>query len=417
MFNKSYNKDTVGVIRYACGLLFTLFAIAYLYFLQGDVIGQAQYIYSGGITTYSLLGGSIVIPLVLMVVQWLVSLVSMLPPRFHALSYIPSAYMLGVLSQVDEFALGHEEYSTLILPSVIIVALYIMLCVVAHKVDSLLSDSESDIKTFLYPNCIILLVCIIAIGSMSDTKDVAQYELKAERLILEKDYASASKVAEKSLRTSRFLTQLRMLALSQQNLLAECLFDYPQHYGSAGLLDIADTSRLHRVNANDICLHLGAFCGQSITNTSRYYDIMLSDTLWNQHTADYYLCSLLLDKKLRTFHDKLPLYYNLSDTLPNAYDQLPRSYKEALLLLSDEHYARQGKIVIDGDSLATLSDTLYAYAYSDYLSMKVGISNHRERVNKTHREHGKTYWWYYDYSDQGNGELIATENKSQADHK
>lgn len=402
----SYNQKTAGVVRYSCGILFMLFVFCFLYFLQGEVLAQAQYVFSGGITEYSILVGAIIISVVLQIVQWVVQLLYPLPARFYSLSYVPSALILAILSSLDEESMLNFSFGnwTWIVPSVLF--LYAVLAIAVNKIE------EKSVKPFLtesplylYPNFIILLCAMICVGGLAKSTDVYQFELKTERLIMEKDYAAAAKVGYKSLRTSKRLNQLRMYALSQQDSLADCLFQYPQLYGSKGLLDISDTLFHHRVNANDICLHLGAFCGKSISSTDRYLDLMLNDTIWNKQTVDYYLCSLLLDKNVSEFHKKLPLYYNLSDTVPNAYDALPRSYKEALLLMSDEEYAIQGKIVIGGDSLATLSDTLYASRFREYTQLKNGISDMRIRVNKSHREFGKNYWWYFDFSDKGNGEL------------
>ena len=212
-------------------------------------------------------------------------------------------------------------------------------------------------------------------------------------------------MGKKSLRTSARLTQLRMYALSKQGLLPECLFDYPQHYGSQGLLDLADTSSLERFTTQDICFHLGALCGKSIHTTDRYYRLMLGDTISNQHTADYYLCSLLLDKNLKDFQHQLPRFYNLADSIAGAYDRLPRAYREALFQIGEKRYALQGRIVVGADTLATLSDTEMIARFRDYNLLKASLKDEMERINKTHREFGNTYWWYCDYSHLAKGEL------------
>ncbi len=404
-YHYSYRNKTAGVIRYSCGILFLAFSFCYLYFLQGEILAQAQFVFSKGITEYSVLVGAIIIPLVLQFVQWLVSLLSRLPAKFYALTFIPSALMLAMLTDVDETTMHNFTFGawTWIAPSIIF--LYIIAVVIINR----FTDSDSyynlDNKSVAYPNFIILLAIIIAVGSVPTTTDIYHFELKAERLILENDYEGAARVGKKSLRTSERLTQLRMYALSRQGILPDCLFEYPQHYGSAGLLDVADTLDNRRVSAKEICLHLGAFCGTSIKSTDRYMELMMSDTLWNKHTADYYLCGMLLDKKLDQFYENLPKYYNLSDTIIGAYDSLPRYYREALMQIADKDKALFGKIFINGDSITTLSDTVMVAKYKDYSEMKIGIVNKVERINKTHRQHGDTFWWYYDFSNDAIGEL------------
>lgn len=404
--NRTYTQETAGVIRYSCGVLFMLFTFCYLFFIEGEILAQAQFVFSQGVTHYSITIGAIIIAVVLQIIQWIVAKASRLPSKVHALSYVPSALSLALLTDISEVTMSHFSFGLWkwIAPAILVG--YALLALVSRKIVNDMDSFDSDIKRLLYPNYIILFLLIVAVGSVPRTSDVYHYELKVERLILEGKYEEASEVATRSLRTSERLSRLRMYALSKQGRLAEDLFRYPQHYGSKGLLDVADTASTRRLSSKDICLHLGAFCGQSIKSSDRYLHLMLADTIWNQHTADYYLCGLLLNKKLTAFRKSLPLYYNLSDTVPSAYDALPRAYKEALIVISDkQRFLTDGALFIHGDSLATFSDTLFLTRYRDYNSLKVGISNLRERVNKTHRKFGDTFWWYCDFSDKAEGEL------------
>ena len=132
---------------------------------------------------------------------------------------------------------------------------------------------------------------------------------------------------------------------------------------------------------------------------------MLGDSIWNQHTADYYLCSLLLDRKLKEFSRDLPLYYDLSDSIPHAYDHLPKAYREALLLTGQRRAAMDGIILVGADTLAKFSDQSFIAQFRDYNELQAEVKDVTERINKTHREFGKTYWWYYEYSQQAKGEI------------
>lgn len=404
--NRNNTQKTAGVIRYSCGILFMLFAFCYLYFLEGEILAQAQFVFSHGITHYSISIGAIIISVVLQIVQWIVAKASQLPPKAHALTYVPSALALTLITDISEVTMAHFSFGSWSWIAPVVLLGYVLMAWVVKKLPSETDLFDNDIKRLLYPNYVILFFLIVAVGSVPRTTDVYHFELKVERLILEGKYEEASEVAKRSLRTSERLTCLRMYALSKQGRLAEDLFRYPQHYGSKGLLDIADTASTRRLSSKDICFHLGAFCGQSIKSTDRYLQLMLSDTIWNQHTADYYLCGLLLDKKLSKFRSSLPLYYNLSDTIPAAYDALPLAYREALVLMSDkQRFLTDGALFINGDSIAVLSDTLLLSRFHDYDSLKIGIPNMRERINKTHRKFGDTFWWYYDFSDKAEGEL------------
>ena len=389
----------------SCGLLSFLFSFCYLYFLQGEILSEAQYVYSGGITTYNIFIGAIIIPIVLQALQWIVSKLSKLPPRWHALSYLPSMLALAIITDVDRASILNFSFGewTWIAPSVLVA--YIITVVAVKRANAEYGFTPHDVWSQAFPNYIILLALVLAVGSIPQSSDVYHYELKTERLILDKDYEGATEVGYKSLQTSARLTQLRMYALSRQGLLAERLFDYPQYYGSQGLLDVTDIQPDYRFNSQNICLYLGALCGTSIKSTDRYYQLMLADSLWNQHTADYYLCSLLLDKRLDDFQQQLPRYYNLADSVPNAYDTLPRAFREAFLTIGNPDAAMQGVILVGSDTLAILSDTELVQQFREYNEMKTQLSDPTERINRTHRQFGKTFWWYYDYSDKASGEL------------
>ncbi|MBR2631142.1 MAG: hypothetical protein IKD25_06420 [Bacteroidaceae bacterium] len=402
---RARKQKTAGLIRYSCGILFMLFSFCYLYFLQGEILAEAQFVYSRGVTSYDLFWGAIITTIVLQIVQWLVAMASGLPSRWHAFSYLPSMLILAILTNVNKEVLVSFTLGEWVWIAPLVLLFYVLFVFVVRKFCDDYNVYTFDLKSQMYPNYIILFFLMLVTGSIPKTPDVYHYELKTERLILEKDYAAAAEVGEKSLRTTPRLTRLRMYALERQGLLAERLFEYPQHYGSQGLLNVADTFFYNRISSQDICAFLGAYCGKNVKSASQYYQLVFTDSLWNQHTIDYYLCSLLLDRKLKDFYDELPLYYNLSDTIVDAYENLPKSYREALLLVGDSDYAIQGKLVVDGDTIAVFKDKDFVMQFKEYHERKAGLSNETERINKTHREFGKTYWWYYDFNHLAEGEL------------
>lgn len=380
-----------------------LFTFCYLYFLQGDLLAEAQFVYSHGVTTYNLFVGALIITAFLQILQRVVHLLTNLPSRWYAFSYLPSMLGLTLLTDIDRSTLLHFTFGawTWILPLVLI--LFVIAVLLIRHFDSYFPSESTDLKSQAYPNFIILFALMLIAGAIPHNPDVFHYELKTERLILEHDYEAASHVGERSLRSTPRLTQLRMYALSQQGLLAENLFDYPQYYGSKGLLDIAEHQPYYRITTQDICAHLGARCGTSVTSTQRYLRLMLADSLCNVHTIDYYLCSLLLDKHMDEFLQQFPYYYQLGAARNG--DNLPRAYREALLLLSQPQAALHGVALINGDTLAVFTDNDFIAQFRDYNEYKSEFADPTERINKTHREFGHTYWWYHDFSHLAQGEL------------
>ena len=63
------------------------------------------------------------------------------------------------------------------------------------------------------------------------------------------------------------------------------------------------------------------------------------------------------------------------------FSSLPRSYREAMTLLNPE-----------------LADSLTRSQYEAYVHLRDSLSyNPLIQTNKTRREFGDTYWWYYDH--------------------
>ena len=58
-------KRAARILTVACGLLFSIFSIVYLFVLQKDVVGALHYSLSQGKTHYSPLAGAIIITLFL----------------------------------------------------------------------------------------------------------------------------------------------------------------------------------------------------------------------------------------------------------------------------------------------------------------------------------------------------------------
>lgn len=410
--NYRHTQKTAGIIRYSCGLLYMAFTFCYLYFLQGEVLAEAQHVYSKGLTSYNLLAGALTSTIVLQSVQWCVAMFSRLPSSWHALSYVPSTLLLIIFTDATSDVLMHFTFGAWSWGAPLVLAVYALAVVIIR---SLHHDDDSRIygtKSLLYPNYIILFALIITAGSMSHTSDVYHYELKTERLILEGKCDEAAQVGKKSLRTSQRLTQLRMYALSRIGQLPERIFDYPQFYGVKGLVDIHDTTPLYRVPITEICAHLGAVCGKNVRDEARYFQLLYADTLANAHTNDYYLCMFLLKDDLKSFANELPKFYRfvtiagVNDSLPPiAADSLPRAYREALLISGNPDYAHDGKVVIGSDTIARFTDAEFLSSYNDYCYLKATLTDGKECLNRSHRMYGNTFWWYHDFGKKAHGSL------------
>ena len=72
MSNDIFSNSTTA-LRAVCAIAFCVFAFVYVYFYQADTLSQTQYVLSGGKTIYNRTVGAILIPLVLILVQKVLS--------------------------------------------------------------------------------------------------------------------------------------------------------------------------------------------------------------------------------------------------------------------------------------------------------------------------------------------------------
>lgn len=411
-----------SLTRLACALLFLLFAFAYLYRQQGEVLALAQYVYSNGVTSYALLTGAILIPLILLAVQQVVDLLSRVPTRFHAWTYLPSLLLLAMLADADPLALRQEGWGRWLWMVPLALALYVMGVCVFRKMGE--SDDASragmdETALTLAPNFFILLLLVLTAASLPRPTAAYLHELKVERLVAQRREADALRVGTKSLETTRRLAELRAFALSRIDSLPDRLFTYPQDYGARGLLMVGDTSRhFYRVDAAAVCSSLGAYCRRGVPSTQAYFQLaaarlahradslaqidtttLTTDSLRSRYNLDravthrrqcrlldYQLCYYLLRKDLTAFAHNLPRYRALRlDTAFRAVSaadslHLPRAYSEAVVLV---------------DTL--LADSVTLSRYRAYRLQCDTVADADARRNYARRRYGDTYWWYYDF--------------------
>ena len=389
-YNNPIPATLANIIKALCALLFAAFAFLYIYQIQGYVLAEAQYVFSDGVTTYSLPGGAIIITILLLCLQQAVARFTHISGRWYALTYAPSFVVLAMLTSLHrqtilEFGFGQWMW---VVP--LFIVLYVMFVRTARRwlTDSI-SSGDYSLGRYLWTNFLTLLLMMLACGANAPAKDVYLYELKAEQCLLNKDYEGASRVGQRSLQTSPRLNQLRLFALAKQGLLADNLFDYPQPYADTSLILLNDTvSHESRFTALNIQDALGARANHSVSSVGQYLELLRKNphTSTNPLLPDYLLCHKLLSADLRGFNHTIRHYYDVS----NAEDvmKLPRAYREALLL-----QAR----AISRDSLNSFADTLMLAHYRQYQEIQADETDSLHRANRLHRLFGNTLWWYLDY--------------------
>lgn len=377
--NLSY-KRAVRILTGACGLLFSAFSFIYLYLFQGDVLGALHYSLSQGKTHYSPLAGAIIITLVLLIFRWGINGLLGLKGSVRSLSYFPSCLLLGVLTDVNRSLYHGGNFADKwlwLLPLLLI--MYVGVVFVLRRIFRHWLDHESSVIGLINSNLAILLILCLMTACIGNSDINFHHELAIENAIREKDYKAARKVGYESLDPSRTLTVLRAYALSREGTMGEHLFEYPQYYGSDGLLFSSSSQVTLRLDADSLYNYLGAkpYTAESTTD---FLARICRDEVGKHTALDYYLSALLLDKKLDKFASVVEDSFFEQDTLP-------RYYREAIMFYKQSHPAYP----------RVLNDTLMIQRLQEFDKLQKEYTSPVEQKNRMRREFGDTYWWYYRY--------------------
>ena len=374
------NSSTLS-IRLMCAIVFVVFSFCWLYFFQADMMMMTQHVLSHGMTRYHPLLGTVLITLVLWAIQFIVYALVPLTMRSHALTYLPSMLLLGILSAVvpvgaDSIEMGFSWY----VPILILLVWWLL-----TRVGRLAQEVEYDkvISLFSQPmwiNALIMSLLIILVAWMGNSNAVMHYRMKMEHALLDGDFNKALKVGKKSLESDADLTMLRMYALARKGTMGEHLFEYPVTANSSQMLPTDSLSVLMMYPADSLYQFLGARPAKRM-EPMRYLQLLeRRDSVLNPAVADYQLCGYLIDRQLDKFASAIGRYYTINDSLP-------RHYREALTLYT--HLKTRPVVVYH--------QTVMDVDYNNLQELEKKYPLASERKGKVEEQYRGTYWYYYKY--------------------
>ena len=379
-------SSTVG-IRLMCAIVFLLFAIVWITRFQADMLAAAQYVFSGGLTSYNRLLAPIIIVGCLQLLQLLVYAVVRLRKRSHALTYFPSLLLLAMLTDLSgdfdtNFSMGAWWWA---LPLAIVV--WALVAWFAYSLQDVEPDQEPCglFSQAMWINMLQMLLMMTGVVSLSNTNAVFHYRLRAEAALLDRDYERALKAGEKSLESDASLQMVRMYALSQNGQLGERLFRYPIVAGSSAMLPTNGETHTTLYPEDSVYRYFGARPGHKMLPVRYLRAIARRDSVVSRKVADYELCGLLIDRQLDTFVNLLGQYYPLNDT--QEMDRLPRHYREALILYT---HLRAKPVLIYHNAVMDED-------FDNLQELERKYSDASERKGKVEEQYRGTYWYYYDY--------------------
>lgn len=235
-----------------------------------------------------------------------------------------------------------------------------------------------------------LLLCLY-VGVGNGVTDLQHYELRTAQALQSKHPKRAYKVGDKSYATSHRLFAMRcyLMATTQKKGLGDEVFSQMVPAGGAASLLLLPTDNYQQ-------LLLPASKLEGLLGSRRHANegalAYLHRCAWlsafkgdGKHTAaaDYYLCALLLERKLDLFAKEIVNYYPTEV----AQSKLPRYFAQALILY--QRTRTQPKVFY--------TDSNIEANYHDYTDMADSIPDRTVRTNMLRYSYGETYWWWYSY--------------------
>lgn len=335
---------TARSLSIVSGLLFWIFSFTYLAFNQAGMMRVATEQFISSYVHYNQWIGAAVITTVLWLCGCLGDYLYRFPAKLAALSYLPSYLLLGALTSFDADIFAKVFPVNTFLWVGAIVILFYLLGLAKRKLNFI--DGKQAFTSGFISNLIITVLLAIATISIGNTNEDLYHEINILCALRDGDNERALSLGKKSVEAGREVTALRAVALHRTGRMGESLFEYPQNYGAEGL----------------------------------------KSSFFHETGSDYELASLLLDKDLKGFCDRLGAL--------NQTETLPKHYMEALILYKHLH----PEISLSADN-KDLNEK-----FQDYLEYQKKLQKSDEvrkypaaEKNRMRREYRDTYWYYYMY--------------------
>lgn len=388
MSYSSINRNkTVRSVIVVCGLVFVAFCFLFLWRMQGSIISAGQYAFAHGQTSYNPIIGACITTFLLVLLQIGVQKMLHFTRQLYALSYLPSCVVLGFYT-----SFGPSIYSGLNFSWtwILMLVLLIVFCLLSKPIKRLaIFDFEEDDRNVEFwrqygGNAIILAVLFGITACISNTNDEFHYDVNMQNYIVDGDMDAVLAEGSESEVANHDITAMRAFALSKKGELGERLFEYPQYYGSEGLLiSMADTTHL-LFSPLVQYRHLGALPRREHRTAIQYLEALNRHPQQAKAPVKHYLmCAYLLDKDIESFVSEFVKHYDVSKN-----HKIPKHYAEALLLYK---YMQVDSVLV------VYNDNEMESNYSDYRMLEKKYKNKTELKNRCREDFGKTYWWYYQY--------------------
>lgn len=381
---RKYNRTAARLTNLVCGGLFIIFATVYLGYFQKDLLEAIHYSMSHGYKEFNIVPATIIIITILLIMRWGLNLLMRLRGRVSALAYLPS--FLGLVTMTgfgrNLYMEGFSYAWWWVMP--VATVLFVVAVVMIRKVLRIPKNHGTDLQQSMIWNIALMLLMSVGTLCLGNTDRFLHNELRMENLMAKDMNEKALKCAAKSLRTTRTLTALRMLAMTKEGKTGELLFEYPQYYKSDGMFFDNDSSKTLRYTNDSVY----ALIGERPAPGERRMEYLKrmaykGDSCYNARL--YYLAGLMLQKDMDGFAKAVADFRIKGDSLTRYFKEAAIMYKEKNPQWSFE--------IEDRDSTCHKLMERYRYRQMDTYKSK------DEERNRMRMEFGNTFRWYYDYQE------------------
>lgn len=375
------NRKTARLASGVCSLMFVVFAAVYLAVFQRDLLEAIHLSMSKGNTEFEIVPATAITLIILMILKWGLNLLMRLRGKAHALAYLPSFMGLVTLTGFGRDVYMGEFYHVWwwLMPA--LTALFVTVVTVTKKIRTPGTEKPDAMVTVIW-NVALMTLMGVATVCLGNSDRYFHNELRMESLMAKGENAEAMRVAEKSLRTTRTMTALRMMAMTREGMAGEAVFRYPQYYKVEGMFFDSDSTKTLRFTNDSIFRMLG---GKPQYGEGRmdYLKRMAAQEDSCRYARTYYLTGLMLDKDLEGFAKALTEYGTGSDSLQ-------RYFREAAIMYRGMN-PQWNYDIADRDSACHKARMRYLER------KKERYKSEDEERNVMRRDFGDTFWWYYDY--------------------
>ncbi len=371
------------VVATVCATLFAVFAFLFVAVYQAPLL-EAFYneVATGKLGYNPWLVGGVVSLLLTILALWLNRFAGF-RREWTAIAYLPSALLLAFITDIDRriYTGGGFSYSWIIIFVLGLLVYTFMAFILSRILFEKIKDVTMVTNRVLWRNMMLMVLLISLVGTLSNGDGDFKRETRLMSHLADDDTLKALRVGKTSLEASHELTAMRAYLLANSGKLGEQIFEYPQYYASEGLLP--HVKRTSSLVPDSVYSLIGAVPASGETAATFLARMALADSATTV-AKEYYLTSLLLDKRLLEFKEQVLSMYGI-----DALDSLPKHYREALMLYTDIADVPEFQV----------NDSVMHKKLAKLRELEKIYEDAFVRGNYVRRYFGRTYWWYFLYSN------------------